>query len=142
MFLKKLVKYKNADHFFFKPEDSLSQSCNAPKKGSGIYLVFIAETEAKELIYIGRSGCVQNDGKIKHRKGGLNDRIVNGKQFDKPRRTSWPSKMKEENIKELEICWYETFNYKVKDIPAYVEAKLLQRFFEINGRLPNWNKEF
>lgn len=28
------------------------------------------------------------------------------------------------------------------DIPVFVEATIIQRFFEIYGQLPRWNKEF
>ncbi|MDA3824156.1 MAG: hypothetical protein PF450_16305, partial [Bacteroidales bacterium] len=56
---------------------------------------------------------------FKHRKGGLYDRIVNGKQFDDARKTSWPRIMSTEQIEALDVYWYETYNNLVQDIPAY-----------------------
>ena len=95
-----------------------------------------------ELVYIGSSGKVQNDGKIKHRIGGLWDRIVNGHQFGKtPRKISWKNKLIDENIDALDIYWYDTFNSENRDIPIFVEATIIQRYFEIHGHLPRWNKE-
>lgn len=137
-----LRKYSNTNHFFFKENDELDKVCNAPKNKSGAYIVYELKNEKIELVYVGSSGKVQNDGKIKHRKGGLFDRIVNGHQFGKiSRKVSWPLKMREENIKALDIYWYDTFNQETLDIPAYTEAVLLQRFLDINGKLPRWNKE-
>jgi len=137
-----LRNYKNNDHFFFKPDESLNEKCNAPKDSSGIYLIYALAHGKIELIYVGASGRMQPGGKLKARNGGIFDRIVNGKQFDEPRNISWPKKMKAEQIEALDIYWYETFNIKVKDIPAYAEAQIIQRHFDIYGKLPRWNSEF
>ena len=75
-----------------------------------------------------------------YRKGGLFDRIVNGKQFGKPRRTSWAEKLVKENIDALDIYWYDTFSEE--DIPATIEGKIIQRVYEDYGCLPRWNKEY
>ena len=91
-----LSEYKTNDHFFFKGDDSLDKVCNAPKDGSGVYLIYALAHGRIELIYIGSSGKMQNDGKLKQRNGGLYDRIVNGEQFEQIRKISWPKKMKEE----------------------------------------------
>jgi len=137
-----LRKYNNNDHFFFKAHDKLEKVCNAPKNRSGIYVVYELKNGKIELVYIGSSGKIQNNGTIKHRKGGLFDRIVNGQQFGKiPRKVSWPKKMRDEKIEALDIYWYDTFNQVIMDIPACIEAILIQRFFEINRRLPKWNNE-
>jgi len=138
-----LRKYKNNNHFFFKKNDNLENVCNAPKNKSGIYIVYELKNGRIELVYIGSSGKVHNSGNIKHRKGGLFDRIVNGHQFGNiPRKIYWAQKLKDENIEALDVYWYDTFNHDTRDIPAYVEAIIIQRFYEIQGNLPRWNKEF
>ena len=137
-----LTKYNNNDHFFFTAEEELENVCNAPNNKSGVYIVFELKNGRVELIYIGSSGKVQNNGTIKHRNGGLYDRIVNGHQFGKiPRKKSWKQKLIDEKIDALDIYWYETINSETMDIPVFVEATIMQRFFEIYGRLPRWNKE-
>lgn len=99
-------------------------------------------TDEQMKINIGCSGKVQNDGQIKHRVGGMYDRIVNGHQFGKtPRKKSWNQKLTDEGIDALDVYWYETVNKDVFDIPAFVEAQILQRFLEVYGRLPRWNGE-
>ena len=137
-----LKKYKINNHFFFDGDKPLGDVCNAPKSASGVYVVYALTKGKVRLFYIGSSGKMQNNGKMKHRNGGLYDRIVNGKQFDKPRRLSWLEKMKEEQIDALDIYWYETINSKTNDIPAYTEAILIQKYYETYGCLPDWNVEF
>lgn len=53
------------------------------KKPRGIYLVYELKNGRIELVYIGSSGKVQNNGQIKRRNGGISDRIVNYHQFGK-----------------------------------------------------------
>jgi hypothetical protein len=47
-----------------------------------------------------------------------------------------------ENIDALDIYWFVTFDTKHKDLPGFVESLLIQRFFEIHGKLPLWNKDY
>ena len=133
---------KNNDHFFFSKDEFLDEKCNAPKNSSGIYLIYALAHGQIELIYVGSSGKMQPNGKLKTRSGGIFDRIVNGKQFDEPRKKSWPKKMDIEQIEALDIYWYVTFNNEVKDIPAYAEGLIIQRHFDIYGKLPRWNSKF
>jgi len=137
-----LNNYKDNDHFFFSSHESLAEKCNAPINKSGVYLIYALAKGRIELVYIGSSGKIQNNGKLKSREGGLFDRIVNGKQFGEARNKSWPKKLDTEQIEALDIYWYNTFNDEVQDIPAYVEAILIQKHFDIYGKLPRWNKEF
>jgi hypothetical protein len=139
-----LNKYKQNDHFFFKPSDNLGQVCNAPTGKSGVYIIYALKGGRVELIYIGRSGEVKADGSLFIRKaglGGLKDRLVNGKQFGEARRNSWKQKMVDEKIEALDIYWYVTHNDKFVDCPRILENKLLQKHLDIYGRLPKWNNE-
>ncbi|MBT7901142.1 MAG: hypothetical protein HN601_09415 [Candidatus Marinimicrobia bacterium] len=135
-----LEKYNNNDHFFIDERVSLNEACNAPKNKSGVYYVLELSQGKINLVYIGSSGKMMNNGKIKHRQGGLYDRLVNGKQFGKPRRQSWLGKIQEEGIDALDIYWYDTFSDG--DIPAFVEGLIIQTYFDMYGCLPKWNKEF
>lgn len=140
---KELKKFKESNSFTFAQEDSLEEVCNAPETASGIFLVYAIDGEEKELIMVGSTGTVQNNGTLKSKNGGLYDKIVNGHQFAKTgRKYSWPAQMKLENIERLEVLWYTTFNDKVKVIPTYIEGQILQNFLEENNRLPRWNVAF
>lgn len=138
---KELKKFKVSDSFTFTADDSLEQVCNA-SEGSGVFLVYAVGDE-KELIMVGSTGTVQNDGSLKIKNGGLKEKIVEGHQFAKTgRKYSWPAQMTKEDISTLEVVWYETFNDTSKGIPTSVEGQVLQNFMDENGRLPKWNVAF
>ena len=138
---KELEKFTVTNQFLFNADDSLEQVCNA-SEGSGVFLVYAVGDE-KELIMVGSTGTVQNNGALKIKNGGLFDKIVEGHQFAKTgRKYSWPAQMKKEAISNLEVVWYETFNNEVKSIPTAVEGQVLQSFLDENGTLPRWNVAF
>ncbi len=138
-----LSKFKNQNTFTFAQDDSLEVVCNAPESGSGVFIVYAVNDDEKELIMVGSTGTVQNDGTLKIKNGGLYDKIVNGHQFAKTgRKYSWPAQMKLENIDRLEVSWFETFNDEVKAIPTSVEGQILQNFLDEKGTLPRWNVAF
>lgn len=148
MFLE-LDKYKNRGSFEFGFEDSLASVCDAPKNHGGVYLVYDI-TKTVKLIYIGSSGWINQDGSFNLRDGGMYDRIVNGKQAfvinsiksNGKRRNMWPLMMKNGKMQKLRVMWYVTFDGELIDIPAYTEAVLIQRYYEMNKALPKWNKDF
>ena len=140
--IDELNKYQTNGHFFFSSGEPLGKACNAPKDESGVYVIYALAHGKIELIYAGSSGRMKPNGNISHRKGGLYDRIVNGKQFNLSRKESWPKKMIEEDIEALDIYWFVTFNEEFRDIPAYVEAEVLQMHYDIFGTLPRWNEAF
>ena len=138
-----LSKFKNQNTFTFAQDDSLEVVCNAPESGSGVFIVYEVNNDEKQLIMVGSTGTVQNDGTLKIKNGGLYDKIVNGHQFAKTgRKYSWPAQMKLENIERLEVSWFETFNDEVKAIPTSVEGQILQNFLDEKGTLPRWNVAF
>lgn len=139
---KELKKIKTTNSFSFTINDSLEEVCNAPET-SGIFLVYEVKNEEKELIMVGSTGTIQNDGTLKSKNGGLYDKIVNGYQFAKTgRKYSWPAQMKLEEINRLEVFWYESFNDKIKLIPTTLEGQILQNFLDENRKLPRWNVAF
>ncbi len=140
---KELKSIKNKNQFQFDLNDNLEEVCNAHDAASGIFLVYDVSNEDKELIMVGSTGTVQNDGTLKSKNGGLYDKIVNGHQFAKTgRKYSWPAQMKKESIDKLEVYWYETFNDKNKIIPTFIEGQILQNFLTEFNKLPKWNVAF
>ncbi len=144
-----LTKYRNTGHFFVKQSEKLSKVCNAPDSSkemyiSGVYIVYALSKGKIDLVYIGRSGEKGEDGNIKNLKagyGGLKDRIINGKDSDKvPRRKLWIELMELEGIEALDIYWYVTYNGVNNDFPEDIERILLQKYINIYGSLPRWNR--
>ncbi|MFN3756282.1 MAG: hypothetical protein ACK4RM_04945 [Flavobacterium sp.] len=140
---KEVSKFKNNGSFQFSSNDELEVVCNAPNDASGVFLVYSLEADEKFLIMVGSTGTVQNDGTLKAKNGGLYDKIVNGHQFAKTaRKYSWKTQLQQEKIETVEVFWYETYNDKIKVIPTFVEAQILQLFLKENGKLPRWNVAF
>ena len=140
---KELKKFKTTNSFSFTVNDNLEAVCNTSETANGVFLVYAVDGENKNLIMVGSTGTIQNDGTLKSKNGGLYEKIVNGHQFAKTgRKYSWPAQMKIENIERLEVFWYDTFNEKNKVIPTFVEGQILQLYFEENGTLPKWNVAF
>ena len=135
-----LSKYQTSGHFFFNIEDELKKVCNAPEDKSGVYIIYSVVKDKEDIIYIGASGKMKQDGKISHRKGGLKDRLVNGHQFGQKRYKSWKVQMKNDKISVIKIGWWVTYSESIKHIPKYTEAVLLQEYFEKHNKLPKWNK--
>jgi hypothetical protein len=83
-----LNAYVNKGSFRFKSNQSLLFQCNAPSDEAGIYLVYDM-TNGKELIYVGSSGHIINNGEKHVRRsggGGIKGRVVNGHQFNNEKR--------------------------------------------------------
>ncbi|MEG9327040.1 hypothetical protein V6B16_03760 [Salinimicrobium catena] len=131
--------------FVFRKQDNLRTVCCAPNQKAGVYLFYDVTNGEKNLIYIGCSGHINNDGKLNIRKSGLRGikgRIVNGHQFKLKRYESLPLQMEKDNIEVLEIHWFATHTTDFIHSPSFVESCLLQDYYEENGKLPKWNKRF
>lgn len=100
---EELSKYSVNGRFLFFPDNNLKNVCNAPSDKAGIYLVYDMGVQPFTLIYIGQSGKVKKDGKIFIRKGGIKDRLVNGKTNRTPRKKYWTHLMKQQNIVSIEV---------------------------------------
>lgn len=124
-----LLKYKDHSTFYFSHGESLRNKCNAPDDKAGVYLVYGVSESERELIYIGSSGHICNDGHIHIRSsggGGIKGRIVNGHHFNNEKRfRCWPKQMKNEGIDILEIQWYVTHYPDFIESPCFVEHYLL-----------------
>lgn len=132
-------KYKKNGHFFFKKGDKLSVASKDVPNMPGIYYIIQLANGRIELVYIGKSGTMHQDGNFGNQK--LKKRI-NNKHEGIKRQDYFDQKLQQEQIDALDIYWFVTFDEKHQDLPGYVEGLLLQRYFEVHGTLPPWNKEF
>gem|GEM_PF-488285 len=126
-------KYKNSGHFFFKKGDNLlAVSKDVPELPGVYYIVKLARGKIS-LVYIGKSGTINQDGAFKEQL--LKGRI-NNKQDGVKRQTCFEENIAAENIDALDIYWFVTMDKMHNDLPGYVEGILMQRYFEIHGTLP------
>lgn len=134
-----LNKYSNNGHFNFKLGDSLQIVSNKVPNLPGVYYIIGTVKDIFELVYIGKSGTMQQNGKFK--KQLLRTRI-NNNHGKISRENYFLEKMESEKIVQLRIYWFVTYDENHKDLPASVEAELLQKYFNQHQVLPLWNKEF
>lgn len=136
---KELEKYKKNGHFVFKRGTILkSTSKNVPNE-PGVYYVLKVINGNSELVYIGKSGSMLQNGNFKDQ---LLLKRLNNKQDGVRRQDYFEDKFMSEDIEALNFYWYVTVDDENKDLPAYVEGLLMQKFYEVNGCLPAWNKCF
>jgi hypothetical protein len=134
-----IKKYANNGHFFFKKGDNLKQVINRVPDLPGVYYIVRLSNGRVELVYIGKSGTIQQNGQFNDH--GLHGRL-NSKQEGINFQDYFESRILKENIDALDIYWFVTFDKKSGDLPGFVEGILIQRFFEIHGRLPLWNMDY
>lgn len=137
-----LEKYKSNGHFFVTEDDELKNVCNAPKSSIGIYIIYALKHGKIELVYIGSSGKIKQNGSKKVGIGGICDDLIPAHQFEDGRKLTLNDKISSDNIETLDIYWYVTFDKNNNDIPAFVLGIILQTFYDIHGRLPKWNVEY
>ena len=137
--MKELSNYKEKGSFTFKKGNDLKDQSNKVANKAGVYCIYSVKGDIEKLVYIGKSGTINQDGSFKDQL--LNKRI-NNKQDGIPRKDFFSQKLEKENIEMLKIYWYVTFNNEFKDLPAFVEAMLIQSYYTENRCLPAWNKTF
>jgi len=134
-----LNKYKNQGHFFFQKGNALSVQSEDVPDLPGVYYILRLARGRVDIVYIGRYGTVLQNGDFKNQmlRNGINgeqDVMKNQKYFEK--------KMVQEGIDGLDIYWFVTVDKHHQDLPGFVAGQIMQRYFDIHGCLPSWNKEF
>jgi hypothetical protein len=134
-----IKKYKNNGHFFFKKGDRLADVSGQVPELPGVYYIIRLAKGRIDLVYIGKSGIMTQSDNIKEQllKGRINKKQEGLKHQD-----FFDQKMVEEKIDGLDIYWFVTMDKTNNDLPGYVEGLLMQRHFEVYGKLPLWNKDF
>lgn len=121
----------------FSATDKLSLQTSSIPDGYGVYKI-CANTPEGEILYIGRSGTLEKDGTYKEQN--LRERI-NNKQCGKKRQIFFKEILDSDpSLEQLVIEWFIIDEKKV--LPAYVEACLMQEYFEKKGKLPCINNSF
>lgn len=134
-----IKKYKNNGHFFFRTGDKLNDASKAVPELPGVYYIARLSNNKIDLVFIGKSGTVNQNGNI---KGPLLKELFNNNPEGKKSQQYFEAKISKERIDALDIYWFVTMDKTNHDLPGYVQGLLMQRFFDLDGRLPMWNKSF
>lgn len=132
-------KYANNGHFFFQKGDTLADVSKDVPELPGVYYILRLARGKVDVVYIGKSGTISQNGKESEQL--LRDRI-NYQQAGITRQSFFDKKMVAEKIDALDIYWFVTIDESNNDLPGYVEGLLMQRYFELYGQLPRWNKTY
>ncbi len=135
-----LEKYENNGHFLYKRGQKLKVESREVPELPGVYYLLKMTKNDIEVVYIGKSGSINMDGTFKSQ--GLRGRINNKQNIKEKRQVFLERKFEEDDFLALDIFWFVTFDNDTKELPGYVEGLLIQKFFEMHGRLPKWNNEF
>lgn len=135
----KLNAYKNKGHFFFMEGSILKEVSKDVPELPGVYYIVRLRKGHIDVVYIGKSGTMNSNGTFSEQ---LLNKQLNNEQDGIKRQQFLDQKLEEEECDAFDIYWIVTFDNKKKDLPAYVEALLFQQYFNLYGRLPEWNKEF
>ena len=133
-----IKKYKNNGHFFFQKGDKLMEVSKDVPDLPGVYYILRLSKDKIDLVYIGKSGTITQSGVFKDQ---LLQGRINNKSNRIKRQEYFEQKILEDKIDGLDIYWYVTMD-KNNDLPGYVEGLLMQRYFDLHGKLPPWNKCF
>jgi hypothetical protein len=139
MIFDDLLKYKKNGHFFFTGSDNLRNKSRDVLNMPGVYYILKLAKGKVELVYIGKSGSILQNGQFKDQL--LNQRL-NNKQDGIRREHYFLQKIESENIDALNIYWFVTMDEEHQDLPGYVEGIMMQRYYDLYGTLPKWNKSF
>lgn len=134
-----LKKYKKKGHFFFRSGDTLTELTSDIPNLPGVYYIVKLAAGKIDIVYIGKAGTARTDGSITTE--GL-QRHLNMEQNGLNRQALFETKIDVESIDALDVYWFVTFDENRQDLPAYVEASILQDYYTVYRRLPNWNKAF
>ena len=129
-------------NFQFNYYDILRNVSRDVPNEPGIYLVFAHKNNNERLVYIGEAGTMLKTGQFKRQKllGRLNNRASNGES----RQQYFRNQMIKYGLDYLTFYWFVTYCENNKLLPAFIEAKLLQMYFELSNyqKLPEWNEKF
>lgn len=140
MNFKAIRKYKNTGTVYLVADDNLRQITNNIPDLPGVYMFSIVKGKHDILQYVGSSGSIQQNGKFKGQmmRGRINNKM-NSKQS---RAQFFKSYFKKNDIDSIRIDWFNTYDDEYIDLPKYVEACMLQEYFSLFGKLPQWNNSF
>lgn len=134
-----LSKYKTNGEFIFRVGDKLSDFCKSVPHAAGVYVFRTIKNRKEKVVYIGASGTMKQNGTFL--KQLMKKRLQN-MQGKIRRQTHFESEIAKNNLEGVRVNWYITFDKQHQDLPMTVEGFLIQKYFDENKHLPEWNKKY
>jgi hypothetical protein len=135
-----LAKYPEKGEFIFRAGDKLVDLCQKVAHSPGVYIFTSLKNGSELLVYIGASGTMNQNGKFGNQL--LNGRLSNMQNSKTRRQDFFEKKISLDQLDSIKVNWWVTFDQSNNDLPMYVEALLIQKYFDNHKNLPLWNAEF
>ena len=137
--IKKYQHNSENGSFFLNKNESINKVVTKYKvpNSYGVYVIYSVLNNIEEIIYIGKSGTMNNDGSFK--KQGIKQRLTK-KQDGIARREFFQNIILDKRFDKLKFSWITTFDKNNKVIPMYCEADLIQTYYNDFKKLPLLNK--
>ena len=137
-----IIEYKKFNKFgiFELKQDEIINTIIKEKKvpnSYGIYIIYSIKNLSKDIIYIGKSGTMINDGTFKSQ--GIAQRLTKV-QNKLQRKIYFQNILNEYKFDKLEFLWITTYDEEYQEIPSFSEAKMIQAYFNQYKKLPLLNK--
>lgn len=126
--------------FTLKRDEDLSKQSSSVPHEHGVYIIFKNSISFGNILYIGNSGRLYNNGTFA--KQTLYGRINNKQDKKNYRQSFFHNHIDEEAIHKLIFQWFQTIDNSNKYLPVYIEASLIQEYYLRYKILPLWNKHF
>jgi len=127
-----LKKYGKKGHFIFLKGNNLVGVGKDVPEFPGVYYIIRLANRNVDLVFMGKSGLKASSGE---KEDSLLKQSINLKQ------ELLDVKMSEANIDGLDIYWFVTMDQDHHDLPDYVLGLIMQNFYKVYGRFPEWNAE-
>lgn len=131
MKINELIVINGLEKFKLNKGDYISR-CTFPQE----YGVYITADNQENVIYIGMAGTVKNDGTFKGQN--IDKRLKNTR--NKKSGNNFFKLLTRDN--EFEYLSIYCIQRKEDELPAFLEADLMQKFFRQERKLPMLNKAF
>jgi len=120
--IEEYIKSNQSGIFELKKDEIINDIIKENKvpNSYGIYIIYSIKNLSKNIIYIGKSGTMRNDGTFRNQ--GIAERLTK-KQDGILRKIYFQNIIKKFEFEKLEFLWITTFDKKYQEIPSLSEAK-------------------
>ncbi len=149
-------RYPVNGSFYVTPSSSIANNIKTQRnnkivEGKGVYIFTAKQNNQEKTMYIGKAGTIKTSGEWAvqnlfgrisnknyqpvYKEFGLKKSVNRQKFFDKV--------FELEKADAIGVYWFVSWDAnKFKELPGLAEALALQSYFDMYGRLPEWNNKF
>lgn len=134
------VKFSEHGEFILLPDESIKKVVvrEGVSVGYGVYIISACHPERREIVYVGKSGTLLQNGIFKRQ--GIRKRLTMKQDKKIYREAFFINYIRENSLEGLHIEWFVTYTGNVHVLPLLAEAQLLAAYFTEFKYLPLLNR--